>query len=77
MFPIYSFGLTYDFDFVKEIIALDYLRYLSYPFWIWGIELLIGYPISKFGIIDIYQIINIGKELLILFISQSGYSLEY
>ena len=50
MFPIYSFGLTYGFDFVKEIIALDYLRYLSYPFWIWGIELLIGYPISKFGI---------------------------
>ena len=50
MFPIYSLGLTYGFDFVKEIIALDYLRYLSYPFWIWGVELLIGYPISKFGI---------------------------
>ena len=50
MFPIYSFGLTYGFDFVKEIIALNYLRYLSYPFWIWGVELLIGYPISKIGI---------------------------
>ena len=50
MFPIYSFGLTYGFDFVKEIISLDYLRYLSYPFWIWGVELLIGYPIRKFGI---------------------------
>ena len=50
MFPIYSLGLTYGFDFVKEIIALNYLRYLSYPFWIWGVELFIGYPISKFGI---------------------------
>ena len=50
MFPIYSLGLTYGFDFVKEIIPLSYLRYLSYPFWIWGVELLIGYPISKFGI---------------------------
>ena len=32
MFPIYSLGLTYGFDFVKEIIALNYLRFLSYPF---------------------------------------------
>ena len=50
MFTIYSLGLTYGFDFVKEIISLNYLRYLSYPFWIWGVELLIGYPMSKIGI---------------------------
>ena len=50
MFPIYAFGLTYGFDFIKQIIPYDFLRYFSYPFWIWGVELLIGYPTSKLGI---------------------------
>jgi len=50
MFPVYSIGLTYGFDFIHQIIPYDYLRYFSYPFWIWGVELLIGYPTSKLGI---------------------------
>ena len=50
MFPIYSVGLTYGFDFVQQIISNDILRYLSYPFWIWLVEILVGYPASKIGI---------------------------
>ena len=50
MFPIYSLGLTYGFDFVQQIIENDYIRYLSYPFWIWLVEILVGYPASKIGI---------------------------
>jgi len=50
MFPIYSLGLTYGFDFIKQIIPLDFLRYFSYPFWIWVVEILIGYPASKLGV---------------------------
>ena len=41
MFPIYSLGLTYGFDFVQQIIENDYIRYLSYPFWIWLVEILV------------------------------------
>ena len=29
MFPIYSLGLTYGFDFVQHIIPNDFIRYLS------------------------------------------------
>ena len=50
MFPIYSLGLTYGFSFVQYIIPNDFIRYLSYPLWIWLIEILIGYPLSKIGI---------------------------
>ena len=50
MFPIYALGLTSGFDFVKHIIPNDFLRYISYPFWIWGVELLIGFPAIKLGI---------------------------
>ena len=50
MFPIYSLGLTYGFNFVQEIITNDFLRYLSYPFWIWLVEVLVGYPTRKIGI---------------------------
>ena len=50
MFPIYALGLTYGFDFVKHIIPNDFLRYISYPFWIWGVEIMIGYPAIKLGI---------------------------
>ena len=50
MFPIYSFGLTYGFDFVQQIISNDFIRYLSYPFWIWLVEILVGYPAKKIGL---------------------------
>ena len=50
MFPIYAFGLSYGFDLIKQTIPHDFLRYFLYPFWIWGVEILIGYPTSKLGI---------------------------
>ena len=50
MFPVYSIGLTYGFSFVQYIIPNDFIRYLSYPIWIWLIEILVGYPASKIGI---------------------------
>ena len=50
MFPIYSVGLTYGFDFIYRVISNDFLRYLSYPFWIWLVEILIGYPTNQIGI---------------------------
>ena len=50
MFPIYAIGLTYGFSLVKYIIPNDFLRYFSYPLWIWLIEILVGYPASKIGI---------------------------
>ena len=43
MFPIYAFGLSYGFDLVVNIIHNDIIRYLSYPIWVWLVELLIGY----------------------------------
>jgi hypothetical protein len=50
MFPVYSLGLSYGFDFVQQIITNDFIRYLSYPFWIWLVEILIGYPAVKVGV---------------------------
>ena len=50
MFPIYALGLSYGFDFIKQILSYDFLRYISYPFWIWGVEIMIGYPATKLGI---------------------------
>jgi len=50
MFPLYSLGLTYGFDVIQQIIPNDFIRYLSYPLWIWLIEILVGYPASKIGI---------------------------
>ena len=50
MFPIYSIGLTYGFSLVQYIIPYDFIRYLSYPLWIWLVEILVGYPASKIGI---------------------------
>jgi hypothetical protein len=47
MFPIYAFGLSYGFDFVMWLIEDDTIRYLTYPFWIWIIELLVGIPTFK------------------------------
>ena len=50
MFPIYAFGLTYGFDLVQYLITNDFIRYLTYPFWIWLVEIIVGYPMSKIGI---------------------------
>jgi len=50
MFPIYSIGLTYGFNFVQQIITNDFIRYFSYPFWIWLVEILVGFPANKIGI---------------------------
>ena len=47
MFPVYSIGLTYGFSLVQDIIPNDFIRYFSYPLWIWLIEILVGYPLSK------------------------------
>lgn len=47
MFPIYALGLSYGFDFVIQLISNDMLRYLTYPLWIWGVELAVGIPTSK------------------------------
>ena len=49
MFPVYSLGLTYGFDFIEQIIPYDYIRYFSYPFWIWAVEIIVGYPACKLG----------------------------
>ena len=50
MFPIYSIGLTYGFSLVQYIIPNNFIRFLSYPLWIWLIEILVGYPLIKVGI---------------------------
>ena len=50
MFPIYSIGLTYGFPTVQYILPNDFIRFLSYPLWIWLIEILVGYPLIKIGI---------------------------
>jgi len=44
MFPVYAFGLTYGFDLIEHVIPVSTLRWLSYPLWIWAIELLVGIP---------------------------------
>lgn len=51
MFPVYAFGLSYGFDFILWLIKDDIIRYLSYPLWIWGVELLVGIPTSRKGIV--------------------------
>ena len=50
MFPIYALGLTYGFSLVQYIIPNNFIRFLSYPLWIWLIEILVGYPLIKVGI---------------------------
>jgi hypothetical protein len=50
MFPVYAFGLSYGFDFILWLIEDDITRYLTYPLWIWSVELLIGVPTSRKGI---------------------------
>ena len=50
MFPIYAFGLSYGFDLAERVIQNEIVRYLSYPIWVWLIEILVGYPLLKFGL---------------------------
>ena len=50
MFPMYAFGLSYGFDLVEIVIQNDIIGYLSYPIWVWIVEILVGYPLLKFGI---------------------------
>ena len=42
MFPIYGLGLSYGFDFVSLCIDNVWIRLITYPFWIWVVELLYG-----------------------------------
>jgi len=44
MFPVYAVGLTHGLDFIMESIESPVLRYFSYPFFVWSIEILIGFP---------------------------------
>jgi hypothetical protein len=48
MFPVYALGLSYGFDFVINLVETDIVRYLTYPFWIWAVELMIGIPALYF-----------------------------
>ena len=50
MFPVYALGLSYGFDFISYAIETDIIRYLSYPLWIWLVEILIGIPALYAGI---------------------------
>tara|TARA_R110002020_G_scaffold50716_6_gene143169 strand:+ start:36602 stop:37003 length:402 start_codon:yes stop_codon:yes gene_type:complete len=45
MLPIYGFGLTYGFDFIYYC-ASDHnvVRWLTYPLWVWLVELAVGLP---------------------------------
>ena len=50
MLPIYAYGLTYGFDFVKYCLPSDTVRYLTYPLWIWGVEIAVGLPATKLDV---------------------------
>ena len=50
MFPVYGFGLSYGFDLILFLIEDSVIRYLTYPLWIWAVELAIGIPATKKGI---------------------------
>lgn len=51
MFPVYAFGLSYGFDFIAWLIENDVIRTLSYPFWIWGVEIAITKLTNRFGFV--------------------------
>ena len=50
MFPIYAIGLTCGFDLIRDIIEYDIIRWMSYPLWIWLVEVLFGLPTVKAGL---------------------------
>ena len=51
MLPIYGFGLTYGLDFIFYTMSLisggSLLRWISYPLWVWAVELVIGLPTKQ------------------------------
>ena len=50
MFPVYAFGLSYGFDFIIWLIESDIIRWLSYPFWIWVVELAVSKITERWNI---------------------------
>ena len=50
MFPIYGLGLTLGFDLIELVIPFEKIRWLTYPLWIWAIEIIIGRSALKRGI---------------------------
>ena len=50
MLPIYSIGLTHGFDFIKLLIPYDIIRWISYPFWIWTVEIIFGSILLRLGL---------------------------
>ena len=42
MFPIYAIGLTAGFDLIHTLVPHTVLRYLTYPLWIWLVEIVVG-----------------------------------
>ena len=51
MFFIYGFGLTYGFDLIHHIMSYvssdEVIRWLSYPLWIWAVEIMVGLPTKR------------------------------
>ena len=50
MFPIYAVGLTYGFELIRYLLPNDIIRWLSYPLWIWLLEIIVGLSTAKLGI---------------------------
>ena len=50
MFFIYGFGLTYLFPIVMNLIPNTFFRWISYPLWIWAVEIITGIPAKKIGL---------------------------
>tara|TARA_Y100000034_G_scaffold90657_1_gene109247 strand:- start:683 stop:1078 length:396 start_codon:yes stop_codon:yes gene_type:complete len=48
MLPIYGIGLTYGFDLIQfimtQINSPRYIQWLTYPLWVWAVEIVIGLP---------------------------------
>jgi hypothetical protein len=47
MFPIYGLGLTLGFDLIELLIPFTIIRWMTYPLWIWAIEIIIGHNALK------------------------------
>ena len=46
---------------VKSLIQNNIVRYLSYPIWVWMIEILLGYPLLKL-VIRIWDYSYLSKQ---------------
>ena len=51
MFLVYGFGLTYLFPIIMSLIPNTITRWLSYPLWIWAVEIIVAIPTRKLGVI--------------------------